>query len=217
MSYLTLIQSQVLKSLQTALEDASEEAMLEVISRLQGTISSTWNPLPSLSSRRFELQLPPHISQITEIAHKVYLSFPYLGKEGHFQEAFQAELHLANFFSQRELITPLHYTLSNGTKIQLSSGISGRQDLVLPKRKLILELKQTAAKSLTSKEFHQLCQYMETASSNWGLETTGLLINFGTNQFEVWYLLYDENQIKRYCILSKAQTHADVPEICLSS
>ena len=212
MSYLTRIQSQILHSLQTALEDASEEAMLEVISTLQGgTIIS---PMPSLSSRSFEL--PSHISQITEIAHKVYLSFPYLGKEGHFQEAFQAELHLANFFSQRELITPLHYTCSNGTKIQLSSGISGRQDLVLPKKKLILELKQTAAKSLTSKEFHQLCQYMETASSNWGLETTGLLINFGTNQFEVWYLLYDENQIKRYCILSKAQTHADVPEISSS-
>ena len=64
MSYLTLIQSQVLKSLQTALEDASEEAMLEVISRLQGTIIS---PMPSLSSRPFEL--PPHISQITDIAH----------------------------------------------------------------------------------------------------------------------------------------------------
>ncbi len=69
----------------------------------------------------------------------------------------------------------------------------GEEDLLLPREKLILELKQVT--KLTDKEFCQVCRYMQERCENsvWGTDTRGMLINFGDTQLECWYLFYDKS------------------------
>ncbi len=132
------------------------------------------------------------LTQICEICHVVYEGFAFSGKEHHYQAALEAELRDMGFLVQQEVARLLHYRKQNGENIQLPHDIRGREDLLLPRDKLILELKQTA--KLTDKEFCQLCRYMQERCDNstWGTDTRGMLINFGDSHLECWYLFYDK-------------------------
>lgn len=139
--------------------------------------------------------LKQHEKQITEICNicrVIYEKFKFSGKEHHFQAALEAELRDMGYLVQEEVARLLHYKKSNGENIQLPHDIRGREDLLLPREKLILELKQTT--KLTDKEFCQLCRYMQERNDNstWGTDTRGMLINFGDNNLECWYLFYDK-------------------------
>ena len=132
------------------------------------------------------------IAEICEICRAVYEGFHFSGKEHHYQAALEAELRDMGFLVQQEVARLLHYMKQNGENIQLPHDIRGREDLLLPREKLILELKQTA--KLTDKEFCQLCRYMQERCDNstWGTDTRGMLINFGDSNLECWYLFYDK-------------------------
>jgi GxxExxY protein len=138
-------------------------------------------------------QYSSQISAICDICRTVYLEFPFSGKEHHFQSALEEELRDAGYQVQQEVARLLHYKKQNGETIQLPHDIRGREDLLLPREKLILELKQVT--KLTDKEFCQVCRYMQERCVNsvWGTDTRGMLINFGDTQLECWYLFYDKS------------------------
>ena len=134
------------------------------------------------------------IKEIESIAKKIYEKFIFGGKEHHYQAALEEELRDKNYHVQQEVARMLHYDKENGETIQLPHDIRGREDLVLPRRKLIIELKQTAR--LTDKEFNQICRYMherKNYDNDWSDNTRGILINFGDSNLEMWYLCYAED------------------------
>ena len=96
--------------------------------------------------------------------------------------------------------------------MQLPHDIRGREDLLLPREKLIIELKQTG--KLTDKEFCQICRYMQERLnySAWGNDTRGMLINFGDNELEIWYLFYDKTTCRIVRILVER-----IPQLPLTS
>ena len=81
---------------------------------------------------------------------------------------------------------------------QLPHDIRGREDILLPDLKYIIELKQT--KTLTHDDHRQLLRYMDERKNhkaNWGNETKGLLINFGDVDVEIWYMFYLSDRPQR--------------------
>ena len=164
-------------------EDKKEAAKLRA--------TRTMEPNPYLS-HKFTTETNSLLLNITRITSHVYGNFPYSGKEHHYQAALEAELREAGYMVQQELATQLHYKKLNGEIIQLPHDIRGREDLLLPRQKLIIELKQTG--KLTEKEFKQIGRYMHERNNHtdWGTDTHGLLINFGDNDLEIWYLYYDK-------------------------
>ena len=137
-------------------------------------------------------QYSSQITQICNICRTVYTEFPFSGKEHHYQAALEEELRDEGYQVQQEVARLLHYKKQNGETIQLPHDIRGREDLLLSREKLILELKQVT--KLSDKEFCQLCRYMQERcdNSSWGTDTRGMLINFGDSQLECWYLFYDK-------------------------
>jgi len=107
---------------------------------------------------------------IAQLSRQVYSKFPYGGKEHHFQALLEVELQRKGFIVQSE----------------------GREDLLLPQEKMILELKQT--KGLGDGEQQQLLRYMyqRHTFSEWGDETKGMLINFGDDDLEIWFVQFNE-------------------------
>lgn len=141
------------------------------------------------------------IKVFEKICKTIYEKLLFGGKEHHYQAALEEELRDRGFHVQQEIARTLHYKKDNNDMIQLPHDIRGREDLVLHKRYLILELKQTG--KLTDKEFNQLCRYMHERKNNdpfWGEKTRGMLINFGDNDLEMWYLFYCNNKITRILI-----------------
>lgn len=153
------------------------------------------------------------LERITAITTHVYKNFPYSGKEHHYQAALEAELREAGYMVQQELATQLHYKKQNGEIIQLPHDIRGREDLLLPRQKLIMELKQTG--KLTEKEFKQIGRYMHERSkhTDWGTDTQGLLINFGDNDLEIWYLFYKAGEHDGAEITGNRITQLSVPPL----
>ena len=141
------------------------------------------------------------VKLIENICQTIYKKFLFGGKEHHYQAALEEELRDRGFHIQQELARTLHYVKDNNDTIQLPHDIRGREDLVLDKRCLILELKQTG--KITDKEFNQICRYMHERKTNsplWGSNTRGMLINFGDNDLELWYLFYNDDRITRVLI-----------------
>lgn len=135
--------------------------------------------------------IPPLISTIASLSWAIRNKFPFGGKEHHFQAALEMELRDRGHLVSQEVARLLHYTSENGKTIQLPHDIRGREDLVLPDEKLIIELKQT--RTMDDKEHMQLMRYMKERSehlANWGTETQGMLINFGDEDVEVWWMFY---------------------------
>ena len=160
----------------------------------------------------FPAQVPPLIYKITELSWLIRQKFPFGGKEHHFQAALEMELRDQNYVISQEVARLLHYTQENGQVRQLPHDIRGREDLVLPNKKLILELKQT--RTVGNSEHMQLMRYMKERCENsaWGLETQGMLINFGDDDVEIWWMFYPESSkkigggITRVCIFKEKIT-----------
>ena len=150
------------------------------------------------------------IKVFEKICKTIYEKLLFGGKEHHYQAALEEELRDRGFHVQQEIARILHYKKDNNDVIQLPHDIRGREDLVLHKRYLILELKQTG--KLTDKEFNQLCRYMHERKNNvpsWGEKTRGMLINFGDNNLEMWYLFYCDNKITRILICKEPRPSLD--------
>ncbi|MHC1598372.1 MAG: GxxExxY protein [Candidatus Methanofastidiosia archaeon] len=156
------------------------------------------------------LALPPEVRLIANLAVEIRKSFPFGGKEHHFQAALERELQAEGYFAQQEVARLLHYQTRSEKTIQLPHDIRGREDILLEDNKLILELKQT--KKLTKQEFQQLFRYMEERQkySDWGYQTRGMLINFGDNDVEVWFSFYNKaHHLQRVFILQETMPSFD--------
>ena len=107
---------------------------------------------------------------IAQLSRQVYTQFPYGGKEHHFQALLEAELQRKGFVVQQEVAVLYKVTTTSGDVLQLPHDIRGREDLLLPQEKMILEMKQT--KGLGDSEHQQLLRYMEQRRqfSDWGDE-----------------------------------------------
>jgi len=131
---------------------------------------------------------------IGEIAAQVFQTFEYGGKEHHYQALLEHELRKQGYFVHQETAVIYKVKTISGEIIQLPHDIRGREDLIIPSEKMIIELKQT--KSLGDGEYQQLLRYMHQryTYSDWGAETKGMLINFGDEDFEAWFVQYTEGK-----------------------
>jgi len=132
---------------------------------------------------------------VSQLALQVYKKFPHGAKEHHFQALLEAELQRKGFVVQQEVAVTYSVTTISGEILQLPHDIRGREDLLLPQEKMILELKQT--KCLGDSEHQQLMRYMHQRQSfsEWGDDTTGMLINFGDEDLEIWFVQYSDDSI----------------------
>ena len=129
---------------------------------------------------------------IAQLSRQVYSKFPYGGKEHHFQALLEVELQRKGFIVQSEVAVLCKVVATSGEVLQLPHDIRGREDLLLPQEKMILELKQT--KGLGDGEQQQLLRYMyqRHTFSEWGDETKGMLINFGDDDLEISFVQFNE-------------------------
>ena len=136
----------------------------------------------------------------------IYKMIPFSGKEGHYQMALEQELRLEGAHVLSELARPYHYKLSNGLSVQMPYNITGREDLVLPQTKIVLELKQTG--KITEKEKNQICRYMTERKNNteWGEDVRGFLINFGDIDLDIYYACYSEGKINMIRVHNERKT-----------
>jgi len=129
---------------------------------------------------------------IAQLSRQVYTQFPYGGKEHHFQALLEVELQRKGFIVQSEVAVLCKVMSTSGEVLQLPHDIRGREDLLLPQEKIILELKQT--RGLGDAEQQQLLRYMyqRQSFSEWGNETKGMLINFGEDDLEIWFVQFND-------------------------
>ena len=129
---------------------------------------------------------------IVQLSRQVYTQFQYGGKEHHFQALLEVELQRKGFIVQSEVAVLCKVVSTSGEVLQLPHDIRGREDLLLPQEKMILELKQT--RGLGDAEQQQLLRYMyqRQSFSEWGHETKGMLINFGDDELEIWFVQFND-------------------------
>lgn len=145
---------------------------------------------------KWEGELHTTALTVTNLCEQIYKKFPFGAKEHHYQAALEAELCRAGIITQQEvaIVYKIHTIL--GEVIQLPHDIRGREDLLCPREKMILELKQV--RTLGDSENLQLLRYMDQRRrfSEWGEDTKGMLINFGDDSLEIWFIKYldDETQ-----------------------
>ena len=145
-----------------------------------------------------EYEIPSFVREMCELSQLIRRNFPYGGKEHHFQAAMELELREQGIVVSQEVAQLLHYKTQNNYMRQLPHDIRGREDILLPDLKYIIELKQT--KTLTHDDHRQLLRYMDERKNhkaNWGNETKGLLINFGDVDVEIWYMFYLSDRPQR--------------------
>ena len=145
------------------------------------------------------------IKKIISLAVKVYQHevFRFGATERQYQSALEMEINdKTGWDTQSEIIVGYNYEIveecSKKRKVrQLPYGLGGREDILIPELKLIMELKQLA--HVRDKEFCQLLRYMEERRKykDWGEETKGLVINFGDSALVVWLVQYNEGQLER--------------------
>ena len=147
--------------------------------------------------------LPKLVTDMATLSCKVREKFPFGGKESHYQGAMESELQEAGYMVQHEVGELYHYEKMNGEVIRLPHDIRSREDLLLPREKMVLELK--AIPALKGKDHCQLLRYMEERrKSSWGEQTIGMLINYGDNDMEIWYMFYKGTRPQRVLILHKS-------------
>tara|TARA_B110001450_G_scaffold256676_1_gene288092 strand:+ start:1727 stop:2455 length:729 start_codon:yes stop_codon:yes gene_type:complete len=150
----------------------------------------------SLGTMPESFNIPNFVGIITNLSLKIRDAFPYGGKEHHFQAALEMELREHGIVVAQEVACLLHYKTTNNAVRQLPHDVRGREDLLLPDMKYIIELKQI--KALTEDDHRQLLRYMDERyryDAEWGLNTKGLLINFGDIDVEIWYMFYPSNKV----------------------
>jgi GxxExxY protein len=147
--------------------------------------------------------IPKLVTDLSELSLTVRQKFPFGGKESHFQAAMEAELQELGYFVQHEVAELYHYTKLNGESIRMPHDIRSREDLLLPREKMVLELK--AIPALKDKDHCQLLRYMEERrKGSWGVQTIGMLINYGDTDMEIWYVYYKDSRFQRVRILQKS-------------
>lgn len=135
--------------------------------------------------------VPPFIKAISVLARSVRLANPFGGKESHFQAMLEKEIQNTNNRVLSEVVQPVHFKPVKNKVETLPYGLYGREDLMLPDHNCIIELK--AKKKLLDADFLQLFRYMtERNISGWGVDTHGMLINFGNDNIDVWYSSYND-------------------------
>jgi len=172
-------------------ENKCQKTLAKATKKIETLTNRMKKPPKHAPAAEFPGTLPPLIGTIASLSWIIRQKFPFGGKEHHFQAALEMELRDRGHLVSQEVARLLHYTSENGKTIQLPHDIRGREDLVLPDEKLILELKQT--RTMDDKEHMQLMRYMKERSQHlpdWGRETQGMLINFGDEDVEVWWMFY---------------------------
>ena len=160
------------------------------------------NKCLELKPETSEYEIPSFVREIMDLTLHIRNNFPYSGKEHHFQAAMELELRERGIVVSQEVARLIHYKTQNNYTRQLPHDIRGREDLLLPDLKYIVELKQI--KTLSHDDHRQLLRYMDERkkhNGNWGNETKGLLINFGDIDIEIWYMFYlgDRPQRVKIC------------------
>ena len=152
---------------------------------------------------KYTSQPPKLVNDISELSYKIREKFIFGGKESHYQSALEAELQeVSGVMVQHEVPAHIHYKKNNGEVMQLPHDIRSREDLVLPREKLVLELK--AIPALKDKDHCQLLRYMEERrKSSWGEQTRGMLINFGDTEVEIHYWFYKDARPQNVLVLQK--------------
>tara|TARA_B100000941_G_scaffold290810_1_gene274977 strand:+ start:1721 stop:2413 length:693 start_codon:yes stop_codon:yes gene_type:complete len=145
------------------------------------------------------------IKKIIDLAVNVYQNetFRFGATERQYQSALEMEINdKTEWDTQSEIIVGYNYEIveecsRKRKRRQLPYGLGGREDILIPGLKLIMELKQLT--HVRDREFCQLLRYMEERRkySDWGEETKGLVINFGDRTLEIWLVQYKEGQLER--------------------
>ena len=154
---------------------------------------------------QYDLSIPEMVSMISNLSLTIRKKMRFHGVESHYQAALEAELQELGLLVQHEVAEQIHYKKLNGESVQLPHDIRCREDLLLPREKLILELK--AKGKMDDKDHCQLLRYMEERNKcypDWGGDTKGMLINFGDTNVEVWYMCYKDKRLQRVKILEEA-------------
>ncbi len=151
----------------------------------------------------YDSLIPPLVTRISDLCLTIRKKMRFHGVESHYQGALELELQELGFLVQHEIAARIHYLKTSGESIQLPHDIRCREDLLLPREKMVLELK--AKGKMGDKEHCQLLRYMEERKlyGGWGSETRGMLINFGDTNVEVWYMCYKGERVQRVKIMEK--------------
>ena len=152
----------------------------------------------------YDSLIPPLVTRISDLCLSIRKKMRFHGVESHYQGALEMELQDLGFMVQHEIAARIHYTTSNGESMQLPHDIRCREDLLLPREKMVLELK--AKGKMDDKEHCQLLRYMEERKlyAGWGSQTRGMLINFGDTNVEVWYMCYKGERVQRVKIMEES-------------
>lgn len=172
--------------------------------KIEKLVEKKTRKTPAPKPNEPEYEIPHFVREIADLVKKIRHSFPYGGKEHHFQAALEIELREQGIVVSQEVARLLHYKTQGDTVRQLPHDIRGREDILLPDKKYIIELKQI--KTLTLDDHRQLLRYMDERkkyNADWGNKTKGLLINFGDIDIEIWYMFYimDRPQRIKICQL----------------
>jgi GxxExxY protein len=148
--------------------------------------------------------VPSLVTLISDLCLTIRREMRFHGVESHYQGALELELQERGFMVQHEIAARIHYQKTSGETVQLPHDIRCREDLLLPREKLILELK--AKGKMADKDHCQLLRYMKERKlhSDWGANTRGMLINFGDHNVEVWYMCYNGERVQRVKIMEEA-------------
>ena len=182
-------QAEQLEKLKEKIKKKTEETKQNAAAKKQTKLDKKNKKL-----NRWQGQIPTTPMVIAEIAAQVFQTFEYGGKEHHYQALLEHELRKQGYFVHQETAVIYKVKTISDEIIQLPHDIRGREDLLIPSEKMIIELKQT--KSLGDSEHQQLLRYMQQryTYSDWGAETKGMLINFGDEDFEAWFVQYAEGK-----------------------
>jgi hypothetical protein len=183
---------------------SQKKTIAKLEEKLQELKRKRKSPLTSTPSTP-EYNIPDFVNMIINLSKQIRESFPYSGKEHHFQAALEMELRERGYTVSQETTCLLHYKTTNNNIRQLPHDIRGREDLLLPDIGFIIELKQI--KALSEDDHRQLLRYMNerkvynptrrSGGVAWGNETKGLLINYGDVDVEIWYMFYKNNRPQR--------------------
>ena len=147
--------------------------------------------------------IPKIVMDIAELAYDIRKKRCFGGIESHFQAIMEVELRDKGYLVQHEPCELYTHQMLTGEIMRLPNDIRCREDCVLPREKLILELKAAAA--LNGDMYCQLIRYMEERrKGEWGFQTKGMLINFGKTDVEVWYMCYKNERLQRIRVFQKA-------------
>ena len=157
----------------------------------------------------YDSLIPPLVTRISDLCLSIRKKMRFHGVESHYQGALELELQELGFLVQHEIAARIHYLKTSGESIQLPHDIRCREDLLLPREKMVLELK--AKGKMADKDHCQLLRYMEERKlyGGWGTKTRGMLINFGDHGIEVWYLCYKGSVVQRVKLVEEAMPELD--------